>query len=122
MSVWKECRGLTKQDRSSLTVRLADADFILTNGKGNSFSGYSNRGKVYFTFGQDYYYYYYPPEYHFVERLGDMALIVYGLAEGSGPPSHLSGTMGEIRISSRTEFPFTPITSSCAARFEMVRR
>jgi hypothetical protein len=70
-----------------------------------------------------YYYYYVPQEYQFVERLTPTsAVVIHGLGEGSGPPSHLRGSLGTIAVSNRIIAPHDPFVASCRAEFEMVRR
>jgi hypothetical protein len=114
-----------RQDRGTLRVTLADADFILTSGFGNAFSGQAVRGGVIFELRRFnfYYYYYVPREYQVVERLTPTsALVVHGLGEGGGPPSHLRGRLGAIAITNRVTAPHDPFVASCNAEFEMVRR
>ena len=112
------------QSRTSLVVQLGDADFILTQGYGNGFGGYSSLGKVFFDLRKgDFYYYYFVPEYQLVERLSPTsAIVVYGFGEGAGPASHLRGRLGTIAVTSRLTAPHHPFVAWCNADFELVRR
>lgn len=114
-----------EQSRNSLTVKLADADFILTRGFGNSFFGSTTIGGVYFDLRRSgwYYYYYGTPEYQLVERLtANSAVVVEGVMEGTGSPSHMRGRMGTISVTARTTAPHDPFMASCTADFELIRR
>jgi hypothetical protein len=114
-----------EQSRNGLSVRLADADFILTRGFGNWFVGNTTVGGVYFDLRRYSWYYYYggAPEYQLVERLtANSAVVVEGIMEGTGSPSHVRGQMGTIAVTARTTAPHDPVTASCKAEFELIRR
>jgi hypothetical protein len=117
------------QEGGRLTVRLSDADFIVTNGRGNSFVGFVDTTDV-ITFSlsdPDFYYYYFYSDYDIAERFDAGALLVGGIASARGTATAISGTLrGSIQIASRPTPPFqSPFVSACHSDkhgFEMVRR
>jgi hypothetical protein len=117
-----------EQSGPKLTVRLSGADFIVTNGYGDHFSGFvSADGKVTFNVGDAYYYYYYYGHFDFVERLNPAsALLVKGTVNATSNPTLISGLLeGSILVSVGVTAPFMRYTASCFARdhrFEMRRR
>jgi len=116
------------QDGSQLTVALTGADFILTQGRGNRFSGTIDAGdRITFSIGNASFYYYYLGQYDLVERISDTdALIVYGIVTARPSSTGISGTLnGELLLTQGIVAPFTRIQMRCysaAHRFEMVRR
>jgi hypothetical protein len=120
-----------EQDGARLTVTLSGADFIVSNGTGNYFTGtYSPDGRIVFSlFNFDYYYYYwYAPPSGIVERVSPTsALIINGSAnttqDGRGT---IAGSLsGLFATSARLISPFWPHTASCnspAHRIELRKR
>ena len=117
-----------QQNGPQLTVQLSDADFIVTNGYGDHFSGFvSADGKVTFTIGDAYYYYYYYGHFDVVERLNpSSALLVKGIVNATSSSTVMSGTLnGSILLTLGTTPPFMRYAASCYSRdhrFEMRRR
>ena len=120
-----------EQSGPQLTVRLSGADFIVTRGYGDHFSGsVSADGKVRLVLGDPYsyyYYYYYYGHFDFVERLNPTsALLVKGIVNATSSPTLISGTLdGSILVSLGTTAPFTRYSAQCSSRdhrFEMRRR
>jgi hypothetical protein len=117
-----------QQNGPQLTVRLSDADFIVTNGYGDHFSGFvSADGKVTFTIGDAYYYYYYYGHFDVVERLNPTsALLVKGIVNATSSSTVISGTLnGSILLTQGTTPPFMRYAATCYSRdhrFEMRRR
>jgi hypothetical protein len=114
------------QDGVRVTVTLSDANFIVTNGRGNSFSGLIEiDDTVTFRISDPDFYYYYSAVPEIVERFDDVTLIVSGTVSVRGTPAFLSGTFdGSLLAASRSTYPFGPF-SSCVSQahgFEMVRR
>ncbi|HXG70493.1 MAG TPA: carboxypeptidase-like regulatory domain-containing protein [Gemmatimonadaceae bacterium] len=115
------------QEGPRLTVTLSDADFIVTNGRGNSFVGFVDTTDV-ITFSlsdRDFDYYYSYLDYDIAERFDAGALLVGGIASARGTATAISGTLrGSIQIASRPA-PYGPFVSACHSDkhgFEMVRR
>jgi hypothetical protein len=114
-----------EQDVGLLTVTLSDADFIVTNGSGNRFSGFTDpTGTMTFPIGEIW-----GGElirFDIVERFSGGALLVSGTVSASGTPQRIAGTLnGSILISNSTSAPFDPYLSYCGSEthgFEMVRR
>ncbi len=116
-----------EQDGGRLTVTLSDADFIVTNGEGNGFSGFTDpTGTMTFPIGEFWFFGDEPIPIGFdiVERLSGGALMVAGTVTASGSPQRIAGTLaGSIATSNRTSAPFEPFNASCLTYgFEMVRR
>jgi hypothetical protein len=114
-----------EQDAARLTVTLSDADFIVTNGYGNRFSGFTDpTGTMTFPIGE--FWGGEPIRFDIVERFSGGALLVSGTVSASGTPQRIAGTLnGSILISNRTSAPFEPFNASCESEthgFEMVRR
>jgi len=115
------------QTGERLDVLLTDADFIVTGGRGDRFSGVVDpNDQVTFVVGHDdgTFYYFYTAEYDVVERFTDRALIVHGTVVATATLSRISGTLsGAINLSSGTAPPFLP-SAYCRGlhRFDMVRR
>ena len=115
------------QDGARLTVALTDADFIVSNGYGNRFSGFvDGTDTITFPIGDPYYFAYYDERYQIVERFMGGSLIVVGNVTARGARGLITGTLaGSIATSTRTSPLFSPYSGSCYAkthRFEMVRR
>lgn len=117
------------QQGPQLTVRLTDADFILTNGRGNGFSGtLSPESRVTFQIGTAYYYYgFYSGFSEVVERFDSTAtLLIGGFAEGRYDAGTIRGTIsGGLALAQRTMAPFYPYSAVCYSRrheFELRRR
>ena len=115
------------QDGARLTVALTDADFIVSNGNGNRFSGFvDSTDTITFPIGNPYYFAYYDEGYQIVERFMGGSLIVVGNVTARGGRGLITGTLaGAILTSTRTSPLFSPYSGSCYAkthRFEMVRR
>jgi hypothetical protein len=117
-----------EQTGPRLAVTLAAADFIVTRGHGNSFSGLMDGpDRVTFSLGAAYNYYYYYGQYDVVERLSSTsALVIDGNATATVSPTRISGTLnGEFLLVQGNVAPFTRILGRCSGsshRFEMVRR
>jgi hypothetical protein len=118
-----------QQNGPQLTVRLSGADFIVTSGHGDHFSGFvSADGNVTFAIGDaDTYYYYYFGHFDFVERLNPTsALLVNGNVNATSSPTLISGTLnGSILLTQGTTAPFTRFSGQCYSpnhRFEMRRQ
>ena len=117
-----------EQKGPQLTVRLTGADFIVSNGHGDHFSGFvSADGKVTFTIGDAYYYYYYYGHFDIVERLNSTsALLVKGIVNATSSATLISGALnGSILLTQGTTAPFMRYSGQCyssAHRFEMRRR
>ena len=114
-----------EQDGGRLTVTLSDADFIVTNGYGNRFSGFTDpTGTMTFPIGDVWGYE--VVRFHIVERFSVGALLVGGTVTASGTPQRIAGTLdGSILTSNRTSDPFDSSLSECESAthgFEMVRR
>ena len=119
------------QDGGRLAVTLSDAEFIVTNGNGNRFVGFSDvTDGLTFPIGDAYYYWnFYSGHFDLVERVNGTTLLVNGIVTAKGTPQHISGTLaGSIMISDHTVAPFVafvPDLSVCYSQthnFEMVRR
>ena len=113
------------QDGARLTATLSGADFIVTGGRGNAFSGIVDGGnRVKFAIGDPSDLYNYGP-YDLIERIdGVNALIISGRVTAEPSSTGISGTLSG-GFSLATLGPFTNIHTSCHAtahRFEMVRR
>lgn len=117
-----------QQNGPQLTVRLSGADFIVTSGHGDHFSGFASAdGNVTFAIGDAYTYYYYSGHYDFVERLNPTsALLVSGNVNATSNPTLISGTLnGSILLTQGTTAPFTRFSGQCYSpdhRFEMRRQ
>ena len=113
------------QDGPRLAVALSGADFIVTAGRGNAFTGFIDAGNhLMFFIGDPSDYYNYGP-YDVVERIdGASALIISGTVTARLSSSGISGTLsGGFSLSSLDPFP--RIHEFCywnSHRFEMVRR
>jgi hypothetical protein len=115
------------QDGARLTVTLTGADFIVTDGYGNRFSGFIDpTDAITFSLGDPYYFHYYDEHYQIVERFRNGALIVVGNVAARGARGLITGTLaGAIATAPRTSPPYGTYNGSCFApthRFEMVRR
>ena len=114
-----------EQDGGRLTVTLSNADFIVTNGYGDHFSGFTDpSGTMTFPIGD--YWGYEIVRFHIVERFSGGAMLVGGTVTASGTPQRIAGTLnGSILTSNRTSETFEPFNASCYSEthgFEMVRR
>ncbi len=111
------------QDGGRLTVTLSDADFIMTNGYGNRFSGFTDpTGTMTFQIGE-----FWGDElirFDIVERFSGGALLVAGTVTASGTSQRIAGTLdGPILTSNPSALD--RYLSSCESKthgFEMVRR
>ncbi|HXG55467.1 MAG TPA: hypothetical protein VNJ03_08835, partial [Vicinamibacterales bacterium] len=115
------------QEGGRLTVRLSDADFIVTNGRGNGFVGFVDTTEmIRFLISDVDSYYYNSDAFDIAERFSDTALLVEGGVSARGTAALISGTLnGYILISRSARPPFHPYSSSCYSRdhaFEMKRR
>ena len=113
------------QDGPRLMVALSGADFIVTAGRGNAFSGFIDAGNhLTFFIGDPSDYYNYGP-YDVVERIDDAtALIISGTVTAGLSSSGISGTLSGGVLAVQFE-PFPRIHAFLpwdAYRFEMVRR
>jgi hypothetical protein len=121
--------AFVEQSGPRLNVTLTGADFILTRGRGNHFSGVidgSDRVTFRISDASFYYYYYYGGQYDLVERLtSTSALVVSGTATATPSGSRISGELaGDIGVTQGTTPPFTRLSSHCyspAHRFQMIR-
>jgi hypothetical protein len=117
-----------EQNGPQLTVRLSGADFIVTRGYGDHFSGFvSADGNVTFAIGDAYYYYYYYGHFDFVERVNTAsALVVQGVVNATASPTLMSGSLnGSILQTQGISAPVTRYAAQCYSRdhhFEMRRR
>lgn len=120
--------GILAQDDRRLTVTLSGADFIVTRGRGNAFSGVvDGDGTVTFAIGDAYTYYYYYGQYDLVERItSTSALVINGTVTARPTPTGISGTLnGGFQVTQGVTPPFTRMQAWCFAasnRFEMVRQ
>jgi hypothetical protein len=117
------------QDGPRLTVFLTGADFILTRGRGNHFSGTIDGGnRIAFNIGDASFYYFYDGQFDLVERISAAsAVIVDGIAMAGPSATGISGTFnGFFLLTQGLVEPFTTrIQARCyssAHRFEMVRQ
>ena len=113
-----------EQDGGRLTVTLSDADFIVTDGFGNRFSGLTDpTGTMTFEVGE---FGAFSSRFDIVERFSGGALAVGGTVTATGTPQRIAGALnGSILTSDRTSDPFEPFNASCYSEthgFEMVRR
>jgi hypothetical protein len=117
-----------QQNGPQLTVRLSGADFIVTGGHGDHFSGFASAdGNVTFAIGDAYTYYYYSGHFDVVERLNPTsALLVSGNVNATSSPTLISGTLnGSISLTQGTTAPFTRFSGQCYSpdhRFELRRQ
>ena len=117
-----------QQNGPQLTVRLSGADFIVTSGHGDHFSGFASAdGYVTFAIGDAYTYYYYSGHFDVVERLNPTsALLVSGNVNATSSSTLISGTLnGSILLTQGTTAPFTRFSGQCYSpnhRFEMRRQ
>ncbi|HXG55249.1 MAG TPA: hypothetical protein VNJ03_07690 [Vicinamibacterales bacterium] len=114
------------QEGGRLTVRLSDADLIVTNGRGNGFVGFVDTTDMIRFSLSDGSYYYYLDAFDIAERFSDTALVVEGVVSARGTAALIAGTMrGYILISRSASPPFRPYSSYCYSEnhaFEMKRR
>jgi hypothetical protein len=116
------------QSGSTLDVRLSGADFVVTQGRGDHFSGFVGpNDDVAFTIGSPTYYYYYCSAFDVVERLtNNTALIVNGNVTASATSAGISGTLiGSFILAQGLTNPSWGLEVICRGgthRFEMVRR
>ena len=125
--------ALLEQQGARLTVTLSGADFIVSGGRGNRFTGtYAVDGRISFTIGEifyPYYYYWYaPPTPDIVERVTSSSAL---LINGSSAATHdgrslISGTLsGIFAVTNRGTSPYWPYSGSChssAHRLELRRQ
>lgn len=122
------------QDGPQLTVTLSGADFIVTGGRGNSFTGVLDGGnRVTFAIGDPIYYYEYYNfgHYDLVERISNTSsLLISGKVTAGLTARGISGTLnGAFMVTQAALPPLPPATTliqaycyGTAHRFEMVRR
>ncbi len=117
------------QNGPRLAVTLSGADFIITRGHGNTFTGIMDGpDRVTFSLGAAsvYYYYYYYGQYDLVERISTNALIIDGKVTAAISPKGITGTLnGDFLLAQGNAAPFTRIVARCSGpshRFEMTRR
>ncbi|MEO5896723.1 MAG: carboxypeptidase-like regulatory domain-containing protein, partial [Vicinamibacterales bacterium] len=116
------------QDGARLTVTLSGADFIITGGRSNAFSGVIDAGdRLTFTIGdaEDGYYYY--GRQLLVERFSaTRVLIINGKVTAVLSPTGISGTLdGNLLLAIGTNAQFFQVQATCrgtAHGFEMIRR
>lgn len=120
-----------EQRGPELTVRLSGADFILANGRGNSFRGtHRPDDRIDFSIGESsYYYFYYSLVYEdLVERLTPTsAFVVHGGVNAVlDADRNIPGTVqGNFAITARMVWPFWPYSINCSStghRFELRRK
>lgn len=117
-----------EQDGPHLTVRLSDADFIITGGRGNAFTGaIDGSDRVTFFLGEQDWYYYPELVQDLVERMSaTQSLVINGTVTAGLTPSGISGTMGGafLLAEGTAGGPPSRYTRVCHGihRFEMVRR
>ena len=113
------------QDGPRLAVTLSGADFIVTRGRGNAFSGFIDGGnRVTFAIGDPSDIYHYGP-YDLVERIDDArALIISGSVTAELSSTGITGKLSGVIVLSAAVEPFVHIQGcyGTAHRFEMVRR
>lgn len=119
---------LDQNDRR-LSVTVAGADFIVSRGHGNTFSGTMDGTRVQFSLSSasTYYYYYYYGQYDLIERLdSNHAFIVSGNVTANATPQNITGTLsGTFGVALGSGPPFYRFQGRCTGpshRFEMVRR
>ena len=109
--------GHVTQDGPRLDVRLSGADFVVTAGHGNGFTGFQDAdGRVSFSLGASaYYYYYYYGPYDVIERVSSSSVLVINGRVTSEPTANgLSGVLeGALLMAQGTTPPFTRISASC---------
>ncbi|MBA2303843.1 MAG: hypothetical protein H0W08_14590 [Acidobacteria bacterium] len=116
------------QDDLRLTVRLSGADFIVTQGRGNGFSGFiDGSGRLTFEIGEPDVYYFDDQQHELVEQISaTSALIISGRVTAAPSSTGISGTLRALFVLTRGIIPpLQASTSFCfgtAHRFEMVRR
>jgi hypothetical protein len=119
------------QDGPRLTVTLSGADFIVTAGRGNAFTGVlDGSNRVTFAIGDPIYYYEYYNFGHYdvIERISNTsALLISGKVTAGLSSRGISGTLNGAFMVTQAAVPpaSTRIQAYCygtAHRFEMVRR
>ena len=114
------------QDGARLTVTLGNADFIVTNGRGRGFTGFVEvSNEIRFSVGDFSFYYYYVETFDIVERIGNLTVLIGGIAITTATPGRIAGTLsGSIVTSAKSAAPFTPFSAQCHGNhgFEMLRR
>jgi hypothetical protein len=120
------------QDGPRLTVTLSGADFIVTGGRGNAFTGtFEGANRVTFAIGDVIYYYeyYFDRKYDLVERISNTSnLIISGKVTAGLTSKGILGTLAGAFMVTQAAVPpvtTTGIQAYCygtAHRFDMVRR
>ncbi|MBA3640664.1 MAG: carboxypeptidase-like regulatory domain-containing protein [Acidobacteriota bacterium] len=118
------------QDGLRLTVTLSGADFIVTRGRGNTFSGtIDGSDRVTFVLGDQDLYYWEDRVQDLVERIGTtgQVLVITGKVTAGLSPSRISGTLaGWFLYVEGGGPPFRILQNNCYSftthRFEMVRQ
>ena len=119
---------MVEQSGPRLTVRLSGADFIVTNGRGDHFSGaILGDDRVTFAVGDAYYYYYYFGQFGVVERFSPSeAFVIGGIITAQSRATTITGVLnGTLALARKQTAPFVPFATSCYSnehRFEMLRR
>lgn len=122
--------AVVEQAGLRLTVTLSGADFIVTRGRGNGFSGtIDGTGRVTFVLGDQEPYYWEDRAQDLVERIGasQPALVITGTVTAEPSAAGLSGTLrGWFLFADVGQLQFRILPDSCYSytthRFEMVRR
>ena len=113
------------QDGPHLRLILADAEFVIVGGKGNTLTGTTdpNDSMQLTLFGPaDYYYYYSGSRPDLVERLNDgRQLVISGTVSASGDPRRVAGTLSGSFLLKSSNGARTAECSAGDHRFEMVR-
>ena len=121
--------AMLEQNDRRLSVTLSGADFIVSRGHGNTFTGSLDGTRVQFSLSSAslYYYYYYYGQYDLIERLDSAhAFIVSGNVTAGVTAQTITGTLnGSFSVALGNAPPFTRFQGRCVGashRFEMARR
>ena len=117
------------QSDTRLDVVLSGAEFIITGGRGDRFSGFiDTEDNVRFVIGEDdasFYYYYYSTAWDVVERFRDReALILHGSVSASAAADRITGSLsGAINLAIGNAPPFGfMVRCRGSHRFSLLRR
>ena len=112
------------QDGPHLRMMLADAEFVIVGGRGNTITGTTDPNdlmRLTIAGPSDYYYYYYRIA-DLVERLNDgRQLVISGTVTASGDSRRVAGTLGGSFLLKSSIGSNTAECTAADHRFEMVR-
>jgi hypothetical protein len=113
------------QDGPHLRLTLADAEFVIVGGRGNTITGTTDPNdsmRLTLAGPSDYYYYYYRVS-DLVERLNDGSqLVISGTVTASGDSRRVAGTLSGSFVLKSSTGTRTAECSAANHRFEMVRQ